>query len=559
MKKFFLLALVVLTGFVSSCKYDDDEVWDSVNDLKDRVTALEAATKQLNNDIAALQTIVSALQKQVTVAQVETLADGYIIHFSDGTKATIKNGENGKDGVNAPIINVAKLNGVYYWTITIDGKTEWLTDEDGNKLAVTGKDGATGSEGASGNTPLLKVDDNGYWVVSYDNGSTYAPVLGADGAPVKAEGENGDSKFKGVEEGDGYIVVTLADGTEYKIPMVASVKYTDAVGNEVSASGIALAAGEKVVLNYSVAQLGSKYWVEVFSAQGVKVTANESNKQLKIELIQGSSVAEARAVVLFYNANQTITSVLTFAQSVTQNDVVDALNQDVQEINIRLASDVTLDVAAWQNNALGGQNTETITIDGQGKTITFNQTNSDWNNITTNGAKIIIKNAHITNSGYNNGPWNRHDLNFACDVELIGVTSDKAIALKSGGKLVDVTINDANSSDTYALWIQPNGQTVTLEGCTIDMIACNDGRGIKIDEQYVDSPAKVTLNVSNTVIKTDEKAAILVKSKAGADIHLTNVDITEVAADSTNPVWVDEASAAYYDLVTVTGGTKIQE
>ena len=69
----------------------------------------------------------------------------------------------------------------------------------------------------------------------------------------------------------------------------------------------------------------------------------------------------------------------------------------------------------------------------------------------------------------------------------------------------------------------------------------------------------MTLNVSNTIFKTEEKAAILVKSKAGADIILNNINITEVAADSTNPVWVDAASAAYYNIVTVTGGTKVQE
>lgn len=74
-----------------------------------------------------------------------------------------------------------------------------------------------------------------------------------------------------------------------------------------------------------------------------------------------------------------------------------------------------------------------------------------------------------------------------------------------------------------------------------------------------DSQAKVTLNVSNTTFKTDEKAAILVKSKVGANITLDNIDITNVAADSTNPVWVDGDAADYADLVVVTGGAKIVE
>jgi hypothetical protein len=61
------------------------------------------------------------------------------------------------------------------------------------------------------------------------------------------------------------------------------------------------------------------------------------------------------------------------------------------------------------------------------------------------------------------------------------------------------------------------------------------------------------------VFKTEEKAAIVVKSNVGADIILNNVDITGVAADHYNHVWVDSASAAYGDLVTVTGGNKKQE
>lgn len=245
-----------------------------------------------------------------------------------------------------------------------------------------------------------------------------------------------------------------------------------------------------------------------------------------------------------------------------ENDAAleDALkNPDASTIIVNLKDDVTYDVAAWQNDAMGGEKTNDIIINGNGHKITFNQTDSDWNNIVTNGAKLTINNATITNSGYNDGPWNRHDLNFGCDVEMNNVTSDKALAFKAGATLNNVTIDDANTSDTYAIWIQPNGQTVTLNGCIIDMIDCTEGRGIKIDEQYVGTPAKVTLNVSNTVFKTEEKSAIIVKSVAGAVINLSNVDISGVAADATNHVWVDEASAAYADLVTVTGGNKTVE
>lgn len=255
-----------------------------------------------------------------------------------------------------------------------------------------------------------------------------------------------------------------------------------------------------------------------------------------------------------------LTDAPTFNAPENDDELEDALkDENAKQVIVNLTNDVVYDVAAWQNEAMGGEKTEYIMINGNGHTITFNQTNSDWNNIVTNGAKLIINNAKITNAGKNDGPWNRHDLNFACEVELNNVVSDKALAFKADATLNNVTISDANTSDTYAIWIQPNGQTVTLNGCTIDMLDCTDGRGIKIDEQYVSSPAKVTLNVSDTTFKTEEKAAILVKSVAGAEINLANVDITGVNADSANPVWVDEASASYANLVVVTGGSKIVE
>lgn len=237
-----------------------------------------------------------------------------------------------------------------------------------------------------------------------------------------------------------------------------------------------------------------------------------------------------------------------------------ALTADEEHIVVYLGTDVTYDVAAWANNAMGGSNTKTITIYGNGNTLTFNQKDSDWDNVVTNNnAKLILNDLHLTSSGYNDGPWNRHDINFGCDVEMNNVTSDKAFAFKKNADLTNVTINDENASDTYAIWVQPNGQTVNLDNCVIDMYGATDGRGLKIDEQYVDAPQKVTLNVKNTTFKTEEKSAIIVKSSAGADINLENVDITGVMMDAFNEVWVDEASASHFDKVTVTGGNKILE
>lgn len=224
------------------------------------------------------------------------------------------------------------------------------------------------------------------------------------------------------------------------------------------------------------------------------------------------------------------------------------------DISIELLSDVTLDITAWQTLAIGGEATEHIYINGNGHTLTFHQKNSDWNNVATkNNAVLWLNDMTIASSGHNNGPWNRYDINFACDVELNNVTSNRALAFKANANLNDVTINETN--DVYAIWIQANGQSVHIDGLTVN----SNGRGIKIDDQYV-TAKHVDLGIENAEFTTAKKAAIVVKSADTAHIEVgENVDITNVAADNANLVWVDEDAAAVYGNVTVNGATKAQE
>ena len=231
------------------------------------------------------------------------------------------------------------------------------------------------------------------------------------------------------------------------------------------------------------------------------------------------------------------------------------------DVVIELLDNASLDITAWQTLAIGGDNTTSITIDGDNGeeedfTLTFNKLNSDWNHVATsndNATKLILKNLKLADSGYNNGPWNRYDIVFASDVELTNVVSAKALAFKADATLNNVTINE--SGDNYAIWIQPNGQSVTIDGLVIN----SAGRGIKVDEQYV-TAQNVSLSVANATFETAKKAAIMVKSSAETTITVgENVNIDKVAADQTNIAWVDEDAAAHYGKVTVTGGTLTQE
>ncbi len=229
------------------------------------------------------------------------------------------------------------------------------------------------------------------------------------------------------------------------------------------------------------------------------------------------------------------------------DDLEDALqNPDATTIIVNLTGDVTYDVAAWNGNAMGGTKTENIIINGNGHTITFNNTNSDWNNIVTGDAVLTINNATVTNSGHDatSGTWNGHDIVFAGKVELNNVVLENAIALMDDAKLTHVTLTDDSTGDAYGIWIRPNGQTVTIDGLKMDMTG-TDGtdRGIKIDNQYSeDEDRGVTLTVKNAEIITEKKAAILVKSNA--NVTITTENITFSGSNTTNIVEVDSDVAA---------------
>ncbi len=240
------------------------------------------------------------------------------------------------------------------------------------------------------------------------------------------------------------------------------------------------------------------------------------------------------------------------------------LTSDAEVIDLVLTSDITVAISSLGTETpgsgqykLGGENTTAINIDLGGNKLTLSTTYMSALGAKNPDATLTIKNGTMTSSS-TSGTWNIYDIAFNdCDLVLADIVFEKSIAIEAAGKtatLTDVTINE--SHDYYALWISAKGQTVNIDGLTIN----SDGRAIKIDEQYVGTPEKVTLNIKNATFNSVNKAAIVVKSAAGAEINVgENVDISNAQADSTNAVWVDEDSAAYADLVVVNGATCIVE
>ena len=235
----------------------------------------------------------------------------------------------------------------------------------------------------------------------------------------------------------------------------------------------------------------------------------------------------------------------------TLQDALDAAeNAREDKIVINLYQDDTLDASSWQTLAMGADNTTSITINGNNNTLTFNLRDSDCSHVTTNNnAKFILNNINIESSGYNSGHWKRYGVHFACETEMNNVTSDVMLGFKANANLNNVTITESKAG--YSIWLWACGQEVTIDGLTVET---STGRGIKIGDEDADEQA-VTLSLSNATFSTAEKSAILVSSAYGADITVDNVDISGVAADSNNLVWIDKDWIASYDTVDLTGGS----
>ena len=258
------------------------------------------------------------------------------------------------------------------------------------------------------------------------------------------------------------------------------------------------------------------------------------------------STVTAQEAVASITTNDTPTYYATLA------DAIDAVGDG--EVTIELLADAELDYDPY--GAYGTDGTTKLTINGNGHTLNLGQTSPDWSSLGLKNpnATLVFNNMTINKELKNGGSdtWNTYALIIKANVEMTGVTVNRSLAIEGKkATLTNVAINEPGAY--YGLIITADVDEVEIKGGSIT--ATNGGRGIKIADQYVEEGnlGKVTLSVDGMAFNTAKKAAILVSSTAGADITATNVDISNVAADKTNVVWVDEDRSKYYGEVKYNG------
>lgn len=229
MNKLFLWIAALLTFALQSCQKDDG-IREEIDSLRDRVAALETKVGEVNAGIEALHAMMDASLVIVGVTPAES-GEGYLIEFSDGTRYPVINAEE-IEGAVTPLMGIDQQG---YWTISLDGgKTATQIKSNGAPVSAWPVAGGEQQENAEGVTPRLRVSSDGMWEVSLDGGSSWEALL-QDGQPVEALGDHVgySNSFRSVsyDEADKVLVVEmLGSGEVLRLPVFDGFDLTIAAG-----------------------------------------------------------------------------------------------------------------------------------------------------------------------------------------------------------------------------------------------------------------------------------------------------------------------------------------
>lgn len=199
MRKLRNIAILALTALLTVSCFN--EVENELAALERRMENLNKKLLIINENTEALQKIVDKYKSYVYVSGYRPIYSGkdvvgYTISFSDGTSITLNNGVTKDD----PIVGL-KLDedGMYYWIVTVNGKTEFIYDETGQKVAATVA------------SPIMKIVD-GVWQVSFDNGYIWQTF-------DKAQAADGNSFVDSIVTRGNYVYLYLVSGKTVSFPL----------------------------------------------------------------------------------------------------------------------------------------------------------------------------------------------------------------------------------------------------------------------------------------------------------------------------------------------------
>ena len=467
--------------FTACDDYDDTALWEQVNSNTSRIEALEQWQTETNNNIAALQTLLTTndMITSVTPVKVGDEVTGYTISFLYSDPITIYNGTQGEAGDTPQIGLVQQENGNWYWTLN----GELMADPDGNPIRANGEDGKDGQDGADGEdgqdgadgsdgrpgstgpqgkpapTPIISLGENitgGFcynwdnttavepedkaWYLSVDNGASWYRISGEDGSsgstgstgeqgpagPQGPQGEKGDSFFAKApelsEDGSHYIF-TLADNTTISVPAYQPIS----IGEGDGALTVAANGTSNITLTLD----------EDYTAIVAQITPEDDNTAIATRADNSWSV-EA-------DLNDDGTATITVTAPASGKALLDVslIRADGSKVTasrvleaVTMVTDATTEITAAGDYRLTGSRSSTLTING-------------------------------------------NDINLILDDANVSVSSGNAIAISSGSPTITVVGkgNEVKSEEGAGIYVA-EGNTVTITGNgRSDVLTARGGNG----------------------------------------------------------------------------------
>ncbi len=321
----------------TGCGFDEDPLQNRLNDIKNRIAALQSRIDKANKQVETLGLLTSGN----VVTSIDKNSDGsYVLTYLDSKNEEKTVVVAAMDQLlNVPVVGVRKdENGLYYWTVTAGGETKDIT-VDGQSVP------------AAGRTPVISTDKQGYWTVDGER------ILDSAGNPIEATDGSASILKSVTKDAEGNLSITLGDGSQITIPVQNSLNLSLSTSLNLTIANL----GQELKIGYDVT--GSKAdgaIVAIAEAKSVKAKLDKTAKEISVSfdsdfssghLIMMATDLDKVTVLrpVFFNKAKetkilisTADDLVTFAQNVNAQDGTE--NMDVyleKDIDISSIKDWT--------------------------------------------------------------------------------------------------------------------------------------------------------------------------------------------------------------------------
>lgn len=253
-----------------------------IDDIENRLNVLEQKVETLEQAVSALS---AAYDGGKIITSVDALDNGYKITFSDNSAININHGKNGV----TPFLSIDEEG---YWMVSYDnGKTfEKLVDNQGNHVGGIGKDGNDGKDGKNGVSVRVVVNEKGYYTFELYDVANPDVLIDTIVTPLTSQKANIISSIT-QDNATGLITITMVNGDSFTfnhlkiIPSSIAILDTKPlmIGKEGTVSFEFRVNPSNASFDYNVESEGCEILLDLVAETRTYVTSPSNYKLSKVE------------------------------------------------------------------------------------------------------------------------------------------------------------------------------------------------------------------------------------------------------------------------------------